>query len=92
MKGKVNLVAVLVAAIVDFGLGAAWFTYFAKTWIAGLRMRGGSARRVSGFEMRPSSFKLISAGYPFVGSILMGAIVGAWKKKAQPEKAGRASA
>ncbi len=136
MERKINLIAVFVAAVVHFGLGAAWFTVFAKPWIAGLRMTPDEVRQASetmspmpyfiaflcnlviayaiawvlaqlseqnllrgiavgavigfgiaasmisalGFEMRPSSFKLIAAGYPFVGSILMGAIVGAWKK------------
>ena len=44
------------------------------------------------FELRPSLFKLIAAGYPLVGSMIMGAIVGAWKAKATAEKAGRAAA
>jgi hypothetical protein len=34
------------------------------------------------FEARPGSFVLISAGYPLVGSILMGIIIGAWRHKA----------
>jgi hypothetical protein len=33
------------------------------------------------FEIRPGSFVLISAGYPLVGCILMGIILGAWKPK-----------
>ena len=33
------------------------------------------------FEIRPGSFILISAGYPLVGCILMGIIIGAWKPK-----------
>ena len=45
-----------------------------------------------GFEMRPGYFKLITAGYPFVGSILMGAIVGAWKKKTKAPQTNKASA
>jgi hypothetical protein len=144
MERKVNLTAVFVAAIVHFGLGAAWFTVFAKQWTAGLRMppaelqaaqqspspipyfiaflcnlviayalawilaqmttqnllRGFAVGSVVGFamaaamitelafEMRPSLFKLVSAGYPFVGAIIMGAIVGAWPKK---ERAGAAA-
>ncbi len=35
---KINHLAVVVAAIVHFVLGAAWFTFFADKWIAGLRM------------------------------------------------------
>jgi len=34
------------------------------------------------FEIRPSSFILISAAYPFLGSILMGIIIGVWRPKA----------
>jgi hypothetical protein len=34
------------------------------------------------FEVRASSFVLISAAYPFLGCILMGVIVGAWKPRA----------
>jgi len=33
------------------------------------------------FEIRPGSFTLIAAGYPLVGSILMGIIIGAWRHK-----------
>ena len=36
------------------------------------------------FEIRPGSFILIAAGYPLVGSILMGIILGAWRHKARP--------
>jgi len=35
---RVNWVAVLVAAIADWLLGAVWFTVFANQWRAGLRM------------------------------------------------------
>ncbi len=45
-----------------------------------------------GFELRSSTFKLIAAGYPFAGSIVMGAIVGAWRKKAKDQLAAGASA
>jgi len=40
------------------------------------------------FEIRPGSFILIAAGYPLVGSILMGIIIGAWRHKAGPDTAG----
>jgi hypothetical protein len=33
------------------------------------------------FEARPLSFILVSAGYPVVGCVIMGAILGAWKPK-----------
>ena len=33
------------------------------------------------FEIRAGSFILISAAYPFLGCILMGIIIGAWKPK-----------
>ncbi len=36
------------------------------------------------FEIRTGSFILISAGYPLVGCILMGIIIGAWRNKAVP--------
>ncbi|HWR36985.1 MAG TPA: DUF1761 domain-containing protein [Clostridia bacterium] len=138
MSARINWLAVVVAAIVHFVLGAVWFTLFAKPWIAGLgltpeqvqafaqemsagpyvvafvcnlvmayaiawllvqlgdinALRGIAVGAVlgifaavalateHGFEMRPTSFKLIASGYPLVGSILMGAVIGAWKKKA----------
>jgi hypothetical protein len=37
------------------------------------------------FEIRPGSFILIAAGYPLVGSIVMGVIIGAWKHTAGPD-------
>ena len=33
------------------------------------------------FELRSLQFFLITAGYPLVGLLLMGAIVGGWRKK-----------
>ena len=33
------------------------------------------------FEARPASFLLIAGGYPVVGCVLMGAILGAWRPK-----------
>ena len=44
------------------------------------------------FELRPRSFIMISAGYPLVGCILMGIILGAWKPKAKAELGREASA
>jgi hypothetical protein len=40
------------------------------------------------FEIRPGSFVLISAGYPLVGCILMGIIIGAWKPKGSRDLGG----
>src|SRR5271169_7152314 len=37
------------------------------------------------FELRPRSFIVIAAGYPLVGCILMGIILGAWKPKAEAD-------
>ncbi len=34
------------------------------------------------FEGRPKELFMINAGYPLVGLVLMGAILGAWKKRA----------
>jgi hypothetical protein len=134
---RINWAAVLVAAIVDWLLGAVWFTVFSNAWMAGLRMAPDElqaykahpnfwpyliallcnfllayaiARLLSGsesqglfrgigvgllvgmavavamatelvFELRSRSFIVIAAGYPLVGCILMGIILGAWKPK-----------
>jgi len=135
---RLNWLAVLVSAVVDWVLGAVWFTVFAKAWTAGLRMAPeeiqaykshpnfwpylialicsfllayviarmlgkaeshslfggisvgiliGLATAVAMvtemvFEVRPGSFIMIAAGYPFVGCVLMGIILGLWKPKA----------
>jgi len=140
---RLNWAAVLLAGVVDWLLGAVWFTAFARQWRAGLRMspeelqqysahpnywpyliallcsvlmayaiartvahseshgvfRGISVGILIGlaaavamitemvFEARAGSFILISAAYPFLGCILMGIIIGAWKGKAQIEAA-----
>ncbi|MFZ0311154.1 MAG: DUF1761 domain-containing protein [Candidatus Korobacteraceae bacterium] len=132
-----NWLAILLAGVADWLLGAVWFTAFANQWKMGLRMPAEEmqaymshpnfwpyliallcsflmayviARLVAGsathtlfrgiivgiliglaaalamvtemvFEIRPGSFILISAGYPLVGCILMGIIIGAWKPK-----------
>ena len=44
------------------------------------------------FELRPRSFIVIAAGYPLLGCILMGIILGAWKPKANPDLSREASA
>ena len=135
---KVNPLAVIVAAIVDWFVQAGWFTAFKPTYTAGLGLtpqqvaesdahpdpwmfvtafvanlvmalviakviswvgqwsatRGARIGLVLGFgiafcamatanvfEQRPLSFILISAGYPVLGCVIMGAILGAWKPK-----------
>ncbi len=135
---RLNWGAVAAAAVLDWLLGAVWFTVFATQWRAGLRMAPEElqaymshpnywpyliallcsflmayviARLVGGsethglfrgmmvgalvglaaamamstemvFEIRAGSFILISAAYPFLGCILMGIIIGAWKPRA----------
>jgi len=44
------------------------------------------------FEMMGRTFMAISAGYPLVGCILMGIILGVWKPKAKAELGREASA
>ena len=44
------------------------------------------------FEMRSSSFMMISAAYPLLGCILMGIILGVWKPKAKAEPSREVSA
>jgi hypothetical protein len=135
---KVNPLAVIVAAIVDWFAQAGWFTAFSAMYVAGLGLTpqqveegkahvtpwpyiialvanlvmalvlakvigwvgqwsaAGGARvgfilglgiaftamaTANVFEQRPLSLILISAGYPVVGCVIMGAILGAWKPK-----------
>ena len=134
---RVNMRAVVVAAIVHFAFGAFWFTVFANPWRAGTRLtpeeiqnymahpmfwpylisflcslgmalviawtlaaqcryglvRGAITGLMVGivaalamitemvFEMRLASFMMISAGYPLIGSILMGIVIGVWRPK-----------
>ncbi len=137
---RVNWLAILIAAIADWLLGAVWFQIFASQWKAGssplppmqtgmthpnfwpylvslvasLVIAYSIARVVAGsethglfrgiiagiliglaiaaamvtemvFEVRPGSFIVVSAGYPLVGSILMGIIIGVWPRKAAPD-------
>ncbi len=134
--GKINILAVVVAAVVYWLLGAAWFTILKEPWLAGIgksmeqlqrdgtnpaiaytvafvcnlimayvlgwvlvstgeqtAMRGAmiGALMWAGlvaasfgtayvFEGRSFQIFAISAGYPLAGLLIMGAIVGAWKK------------
>jgi hypothetical protein len=131
-----KLMAVVVAALLHFFLGAAWFTVFKEPWLAGtgktmeqlmgsgmpawmpyvvtfiadlvmayvlgwlIQVSGSSG--VSGgllvaglawlgfvasafateyvFEARSLPFFGINAGYPLVGMMIMGVVLGAWKK------------
>jgi hypothetical protein len=133
--GKINILAVVVAAVVYWLLGAAWFTILKGPWMAGIgktleqlqkgvnpgiaytvafacnlimayvlgwvlvstgeqtALRGAmiGALMWAGlvatsfgtayvFEGRSFQIFAISAGYPLAGLVIMGAIVGAWKK------------
>jgi hypothetical protein len=131
--------AVLVAAVVFWGLGALWYTVFSDAWLAGIgktleqlmKENGGSplpyvvgflaivvmcytlawivhrgmqptagngaltGATVAfgivgamlalnyGFESRGVTLWLINAGYAFVGLVIAGAIIGAWKRKSR---------
>jgi Protein of unknown function (DUF1761) len=133
--GKINIWAVLVAAVVYWMLGAAWFTILSNPWLASigktmdqLKQEGvnpgvaygvafvcnliiayvlgwvvintGEQTSVRGimmgallwagfvgttigtahiFEARSLEGFVLTAGYPLVGMLLMGAIVGGWK-------------
>jgi Protein of unknown function (DUF1761) len=137
MERKINLLAVLVAAAVHWLFGAAWFTFFANQWAAGLGMTPAQmqaaqahprvpyliaficnfgfavvlARMISFanmrtafggariglmlglgvallpmmteyfFELKHLKFALIAGGYPAVGAVIMGVILGAWQTK-----------
>lgn len=50
-----------------------WFGFVATTWATEYI-----------FEVRPLQLFLINAGYSLIDLILIGAIVGGWKKKSQP--------
>ena len=135
-----NPVAILVATLIYFFLGAVWFTTFMNPWLAGigrtmaeLKASGAppwlgyvvallmtailaialswiiqatgpqSATRGAtiaatlwfgfvfttwateyAFEARGLTILAINTGYPLVGMLLMGLVVGAWKAKARP--------
>jgi Protein of unknown function (DUF1761) len=135
-KGGINIWAVLVAAVVYWLLGAAWFTIFSQPWLASIGktmeqlqheavnpgaayaaalvanlviayglgwvvIKTGEQTVVRGaiigallwvglvgttigtafiFEGRSFGGFTLTAGYPLVGMLLMGAIVGGWKK------------
>jgi hypothetical protein len=133
--GGINIWAVLVAAVVYWLLGAAWFTVMSQAWLASIgktmeQLQGavnagvaysvalvanliiayvigwvvvgtGEQTVVRGitigallwiglvgttigtafiFEGRSFEGFVLTAGYPLVGMLLMGAIVGGWKK------------
>jgi hypothetical protein len=137
MKVRVNYVAILVAALVNFILQACWYLTFMNTWLAGIGhtkqwiMTTGmnewvqhgtafvSAFLIAGsidcltqltgkqtamrgilmglslwvgfvlttmatdyiYEVRPLSLFAVNCGFWLIGMVVMGAIVGAWKKK-----------
>lgn len=135
MKGT-NHLAVLVAAVAFFGLGAVWYNVFSEPWLNGIgktveqlaKDGGGKPFAFAvgflailvmcytlawivhkgmqpsagngaltgatvafglvgamlalnyGFEARGLTLWLINAGYAFVGLVVAGAIIGAWRK------------
>jgi hypothetical protein len=140
MNTRINHVAVIVAAVVYFVLGAGWFTFFSQAWLAGIgktmeqmqhsgvppavpyalafvcnlimayalaflagitaHTKASSGAKLGAllgiafvatafateyaFEARSVQIFAINAGYPVVGMIIMGAIVGGWRGKAAP--------
>lgn len=134
---RLNYLAIIVAAIVNFLFEAGWYSLFMDTWLGGIGhtrewllatgvnpafqygtalvsaafvatalasvvQLTGAQTWVRGikagallwlgivlpmwcteyvFEVRPWSLLCVNAGFWFVGMMLMGAIVGAWKKK-----------
>jgi len=66
---RVNWAAVLVAAVVDWLLGAVWFTVFASQWRAGLRM---SAEELQQYMSHPNFWPYIIA---FLCSLLMAFVI-----------------
>ena len=133
----INHWAVLVAAVVFFAIGAAWYNIFSRPWLDGIgktidqitKENGGSPLPYAvgflaivvmcytlgwivqkgmqptagngaltgatvafgivgatlalnyGFEARGITLWLINAGYVFVGLVIAGAIIGAWRKQ-----------
>jgi len=141
MKG-INHLAVLLAAVVFFALGALWYSVlFERQWLEGIgktveqltRENGGSPRPyivgflavlvmcytlgwivqrgmgptfgngaltgatvafgligatlalTYGFEERGIKLWLINAGYVFIGLVISGAIIGAWRKQSKSD-------
>ena len=137
---RLNWLAIVLAAVVHFLLGAVWFTTFTNAWLAGIGktkeqmlseaagsgpaipyivaficnlimayvlalviLRWGKPSAGRGaivgimlwvgfvgtvflaeytFELRPRSLFAITAGYPLLGLVLMGIILGGWTKRA----------
>ena len=135
--GKTHHLAVIVAAIVFFAIGAGWYTAFSAPWLNGIgktveqltKDGGGTPMAMAtgfiailvmcytlawivdrglqptagngaltgatvafgivgamlalnyGFEARGITLWLINAGYAFVGLVVAGPIIGAWRKK-----------
>lgn len=55
---RVNWVAVLVAALAHWLLGAVWFTVFSKAWMAGLRM---SQEELDAYRAHPNFWPYVIA-------------------------------
>lgn len=139
---KLNHLAIVVAAVVFFALGAVWYTVLQTPWLAGIGktvdqltqenggsplpfvigflavlvmcytlgwivQRGmeptagngaltgatvafgivGAALALNyGFEARGFTLWLINAGYVFVGLVIAGAIIGAWRRQSSADR------
>lgn len=148
MKTKVNWLAVIVAAVAHFLLGAVWFTVLSQQWLNGIGktlaqvqseasspavaytvaflcnivmarvlaqviIATGQSSVIHGmkvglflwagfvattfmtayvFEGRHVAIWAINAGYPLVGLLIMGAVLGGWKAKSSADMTRKAAA
>jgi hypothetical protein len=87
MDLRINYVAVLVAAIVGFGIGGPWYGFFARTWLAAIGKTeaevktGNSAIAYSGaFAASLMTAYVLALFISFAQSntLLQGALIGLW--------------
>jgi hypothetical protein len=68
---RLNYLAILVSALVYFGIEAVWFSVFMKQWLAGNRLTLDGLQQLQQQGHNP----LIAYGVAFLGALLMAAVI-----------------
>ena len=79
---SLSYLAILVATIVFFGIGAVWYTVFSKQWLNAIERTTEDMKKMSHMPTPWFPFVLsfvVNGAYFLIGMVVSGAILTAWR-------------